>query len=322
MSAITRRELSADVAEYSFTLQIGPGPHDAIGLHRMIKENGIRPVRPDSGIFFVHGDALGFDAAFLASAASPSIPDSRALPVFLAENDVEVWGIDQRWILVDASTTDFTFMRSWGLAMNADDVGSLAQGVYRDTTGQLISTFGRLALSSPSAPSPIVLSLSNLQAGYLAGEATFRFQGGLETAPFYHWAGGTFDADGLPTGLSFTENAYFFDFLAGAAPFMPVELLADAEAVICDKDDLPFVANLSGVTVPVLYLGAGGGGGTFGLYSLSLLGSPDQESLIVDLKPPQSRLSDFGHADLFLATDAQTLVWQPLLDWIRGVRTR
>ena len=400
MSAIARRELGGDVAEYSFTLKIGPGQHDVIGLHRVIREDGSRPPRPDSrpdsGIFFVHGDALGFDAAFLASAASPAIPDRRALPVFLAENGVEVWGIDQRWVLVDASTTDVTFMQGWGLAMSADDVGiglavaakvrrsdepmdllawsrggevaytylsteaslpaarrrvkgfipvdiyvktdvpalmqaacarlaerqqSLAQGVYRDTTGQLISTLGRLALSSPDAPSPIVPPLSNLQAGYLAGEATFSFQGGLEPAPFYHWAGGTFNAHGLPTGLSFTENAYFFDFLAGAAPFMPVQLIADAEAVICDQGDLPFVDNLGGITVPVLYVGAGGGVGTFGLYTLSLLGSPDQQSLIVDLQP-QSRLSDFGHADLFLATDARTLVWQPLLDWIHGVRAR
>jgi hypothetical protein len=400
MSAIARRELGGDVAEYSFTLKIGPGQHDVIGLHRVIKEDGVRPAhsdsRSDSGIFFVHGDALGFDAAFLASAASPSVPDSRALPVFLAENDVEVWGIDQRWALVDAGTTDFRFMQSWGLAMSADDVGiglavaakvrrsdepmdllawsrggevaytylnteaslpaarrrvkgfipvdiyvktdvpalveaacarlaqrqqSLAQGVYRDTTGQLISTIGRLALSSPDAPSPIVPSLSNLQAGYLAGEATFSFQGGLEPAPFYHWAGGAFDAHGLPTGLSFTENAYFFDFLAGAAPYMPVQLIADAEAVICDRDDLPFVDNLGGITIPVLYIGAGGGVGTFGLHSLSLLGSPDRESLIVDPQP-QSRLSDFGHTDLFLATNARTQVWQPLLDWIRGVRTR
>ena len=30
------------------------------------------------------------------------------------------------------------------------------------------------------------------------------------------------------------------------------------------------------------------------------------------------RLTDFGHADLFLASDAQTLVWQPILDWVRG----
>src|SRR5262245_1062325 len=93
MSAIARRTLSDDVAEYSFTLKIGPGQHDVIGLHRVIKEDGRRPARPHSAIFFVHGDALGFDAAFLASAASPAIPDGHALPVFLAENDVEVWGI-------------------------------------------------------------------------------------------------------------------------------------------------------------------------------------------------------------------------------------
>ncbi|HEV7671378.1 MAG TPA: hypothetical protein VGS22_22905 [Thermoanaerobaculia bacterium] len=217
--------------------------------------------------------------------------------------------------------TDVPELRERACARLAQRRQSLAQGFYHDTTGQLISTFGRLAISSPDAPSPIVPSVSNLQAAYLAGEATFNFQGGLEPTPFYHWAGGAFEADGLPTGLSFTENAYFFDYLSGAAPYMPVQLLSDAEAVICDRDDLPFADNLGGITVPVLYVGADGGFGAFGLYTLSLLGSPDQESLIIDLRP-QSRLSDFGHSDLFLAKQARTLVWQPLLAWIHGMRTR
>jgi membrane protease subunit HflC len=30
------------------------------------------------------------------------------------------------------------------------------------------------------------------------------------------------------------------------------------------------------------------------------------------------RIADYGHADLFLANDAQALVWQPLLDWLRA----
>jgi hypothetical protein len=31
-----------------------------------------------------------------------------------------------------------------------------------------------------------------------------------------------------------------------------------------------------------------------------------------------TRLLDFGHADIFLGNQAQTLVWQPILDWVRG----
>ena len=78
--------------------------------------------------------------------------------------------------------------------------------------------------------------------------------------------------------------------------------------------------NLVNVTVPVLYIGADGGFGTSGLFSTTLLGSTDKETLIVDLTPDQ--LHDFGHSDLFLGIGAQTLVWEPLLDWLHGVRTQ
>ncbi|HVT15776.1 MAG TPA: hypothetical protein VHQ90_06265 [Thermoanaerobaculia bacterium] len=32
--------------------------------------------------------------------------------------------------------------------------------------------------------------------------------------------------------------------------------------------------------------------------------------------PANQRLSDYGHADLFLAGDARTLVWQQILEWL------
>jgi hypothetical protein len=39
---------------------------------------------------------------------------------------------------------------------------------------------------------------------------------------------------------------------------------------------------------------------------------------IVDLTPNEARIFDYGHADLFLANDAQTRVWQPILEWIQA----
>jgi len=70
--------------------------------------------------------------------------------------------------------------------------------------------------------------------------------------------------------------------------------------------------------VPVLYVGAGGGFGDFGLYTTTLLGSTDVQTHIVQLQPDPARLFDFGHADLFNATDAPSLVWQPILDWLQA----
>jgi hypothetical protein len=106
--------------------------------------------------------------------------------------------------------------------------------------------------------------------------------------------------------------------LAGAAPYQPTRQLADAELVICDEVDVPFDDHLDDITNPILYVGAGGGFGDYGIYTTTLLGSTDVTTRVVDLTPPDRRLADFGHADLFLGTDAGLLVWRPILNWIRA----
>ena len=69
--------------------------------------------------------------------------------------------------------------------------------------------------------------------------------------------------------------------------------------------------------MPVLYIGAGGGFGEYGVYTTTLLGSTDVTAHVVSLVPAEARIVDFGHADLFLANNAEALVWQPLLDWVK-----
>ena len=80
--------------------------------------------------------------------------------------------------------------------------------------------------------------------------------------------------------------------------------------------DLPYDDYLGDITAPVFYVGAGGGLGEQGLYTLSLLGSTDVTSMIVQLFPPEAAAIDFGHVDLWTANDSPTLVWTPILDWI------
>ena len=57
--------------------------------------------------------------------------------------------------------------------------------------------------------------------------------------------------------------------------------------------------------------------GEYGIYTTTLLGSTDVTTHVVSLVPAEARLFDFGHADLFLATDAPVLVWQPILSWLQ-----
>ena len=68
--------------------------------------------------------------------------------------------------------------------------------------------------------------------------------------------------------------------------------------------------------VPVLYVGAEGGLGRYGVYSTTLLGSTDVTTHVVSLSPEQSL--DFGHADLLWAENAPRVVWGPIYEWLRA----
>ncbi len=402
---LERRSLGGQIAEYSFTVRVGTGEHEVIGVHRVVKEVApFVPVRTRHALLMAHGDIWGFDAAFLTAASSPAIPDHHALPIFLAARGVDVWGIDFRWTLVPGDTADLSFMADWGIETDADDLrtalalarltrglggdgfgrlillgwsrggqigyaaldaetqlppvlrqikafipvdiylktdqpdlvaaaclrysGTVAQqagGQIADTSGILIATLAQLATAAPADPSPIFAGLSNRQAALLVGEATFQlFPPGTEFVPFYHFAGGTFDALGLPDGLVYQNEAGFLDFLAGAAPLEPLQVLADGDAAICGPSvtppvpDVAFDDHLGEIAVPVLYVGAGGGFGDYGIYTTTLLGSTDVTTHVVSLLPPAQRLFDLGHADIFAAEDTETLFWQPILDWIRA----
>lgn len=399
VSEVQRRVLTGDIVEYSFQVRVGAGEHDVIGVHRVVRETAPNiPARTSKALMMAHGDAWGFDAAFLTSVASPAIPDPRALPIVLARNGVDVWGIDFRWTLIPAGTTDFTFLKDWGVETDARDLGiaigiaragraltgsgfgrihllgwsrggiigyaylnaetrlprglrqvagfipvdiflktndeelrqaaceryealaaAIAAGSYQAETGVLFSTLGTLAKTNPNGATPVFpgSGLTNLQAALLVGEATFQF---ANPVPFYHFVGGTFDAQGLPTGLTYTDLPAWLDFISGASPYQPNREVADSEAAICDDPavaSVRFDDHLGEITVPVLYVGAGGGFGQYGVYTTTLLGSRDVTSRVVSLTPPADRLFDIGHADIFLARDANSLFWQPILSWIR-----
>ena len=331
-------------------------------------------------------------------ALSTSIPDSQALLVFLAQNNVDVWGIGFRWALVPQETTDFGFMQGWDIGTDVQDLGcalsiarltrlatgggfgmihllgwsrggmtgyaylsaetqntdrhvrgfipldiffktdnenlrqaacdrfevqqaQLAAGTFHDATGSLLSTIGTLAATAPDDPSPfgslipLLAGLTNLQAALFVGTSTFTLFQPAPPVPFYHFTGGP---AGDPMTLLYTQDADWIDFLQGTAPYEPVNIFAQGEALVCDEIDLPFDDHLAGITVPILYVGAGGGFGGFGVYTTTLLGSTEVTIHLVDLCPDEQRVEDFGHADLFLADKAKNLAWKPILNWIKS----
>ena len=394
---VERRHIVADVFEYSFKLKVGAGAHDQIGLHRVVRERaGGVPFKSMRAVFMVHGDLWGFDEAFMSSTLSGAVARERSIGVYLAQNGVDVWGIDLRWTQVPADTTDFQFMKDWNVSTHVSDVAAavsvargvraatgsgdgrvallgwsrggtiayayasaeaatpeqsrqvdalipvdiafklnpeheeqrtgacaryaagqqqLAAGVYHSPQGVLVRNLGVLAATAPADASPVVAGLNNRQAALLVGSATHVLFGPYPPVPFYHFAAGAFDANGLPSGLQLTPEAYLYDFYQTASPFQSATEQFETDGVICG-DTLPYDDNLAAINLPVYYVGAGGGFGEFGLDTLSRLGSTDVSSNVVKLYGPEGRPVEFGHSDIFLADNAKELVWKPLHDWL------
>jgi len=198
-------------------------------------------------------------------------------------------------------------------------------GVYASNGGALLAATGALAASQPDSPNPFFppghpfFGYTNKQVGLGAGEATYQLLF-LPPMPHYHFTGGRFDAGDVPAGLSYVASEQrWFSALQRAAPFEPLKVLLDADAITCNDGSSSLDAHLAQISVPVLYLGAGGGFGASGLYTVSLLHSPDKTSLLRS-ETPGDDLHDLGHFDIWLGQDAQRLWWQPLLRWVQDHR--
>ena len=150
-----RRVIEGDIAHYMFTVRIGSGPYDRIGLHRVVKEwSPNRPARTSKSLFFQHGDAKSFVGMMLPGINSPTTPRGFGMAVYLAKNGVDVWGIDQAWNLVPDGVSDFTFMADWGLDKQQRD---LRRGIA-------IARLARYLTGSPMD--------GMIMAGYSSGVAT------------------------------------------------------------------------------------------------------------------------------------------------------
>ncbi|HYO54845.1 hypothetical protein [Archangium sp.] len=182
--------------------------------------------------------------------------------------------------------------------------------------GLQLQYLGGLAITQPDAGTSGLPGYTNREAALLFGAATSAFQK-PPIIPDYHWTGGQFGAAGPPTGLTWTRERFFFDGLVQSSPYQSIGEQVDTLAMWCGAPDVPYDDHLKQVTVPVLYVGAAGGVGRYGLHSLSLLGSTDVSTHVVQRFPDTARALDYGHADLFLADDAETAVWTPILEWLQ-----
>ena len=145
-----RAVLPDNISHYTFDIGVGPGQFDMIRLHRLVKEPiPGHPVQTVSGVFLLPGSPNYFEAVFMTPLISQTVPSDHSIAVFLAKNDIDVWGMDYRWALVPAETTDLSFMKDWGIAQDAQDT-ELALSIaryMRDWSGQDYSKLHLLGFS-------------------------------------------------------------------------------------------------------------------------------------------------------------------------------
>jgi pimeloyl-ACP methyl ester carboxylesterase len=139
-----------DVVHYSFDLIVGPGPFDKIRIHRVVRETQpYRPIKKMEGVLLLPGAGNLFETMFLMPAA-PSVPAERgSVALFLASNDIDVWGLDYGWSFIPFGNSDFTPLKGWGLAKDAEHTEialSIARWL-RVTSGQGVGPIHLLGFS-------------------------------------------------------------------------------------------------------------------------------------------------------------------------------
>jgi pimeloyl-ACP methyl ester carboxylesterase len=384
---LQREQLTEDIAHYAAVLRIGEGDFDALTIHRIVKERhpGI-PGQVDQTFFFLHGSG----GHFLLSMLNAEKTDG--LGMYLAERNVDVWGLDVRWVRIPRTQTDFAFMRDWGFDLQVRDIqlatrfaryarrvtgqhfgglnlagwslgASLAFAVANDEAGRaagdrdvagLIAMdtvyalagdsttmrtvvcnaeaaqraafangsfaasgvrgrdIGRLALDDPDGVSPFSPPLTNRQLA-LNNASAFAFP-----PTGYHTFAVTRNALGQPVEGRFTETTAVFEALSSASSYRAVATFVDYFAIPCGDASQHHRDRLGDITLPVLYIGYAGGFGKEGLHTLTLLGSTDVTTLLIQLLGNGEASQDFGHSDWQNARDAVPLVRDPIWRWIES----
>lgn len=116
-----REVIAGNIAHYSAVIEIGPGPYDRIGIHRVVRETRpFRPIWSPKALFLLHGDLKDFEGMWIPGQYSPNLPDDFGLAVHLARQGIDVWGMDQSWNFIPQEETDFSFFQGWGLQKEVD----------------------------------------------------------------------------------------------------------------------------------------------------------------------------------------------------------
>jgi len=328
----------------------------------------------------VHGAIQDFDDIFLTAGAE-EINDKTSAPFYLAANNVDVWGIDLGWTRVPMETTDFSFMKDWGVEKDIDHtlkamsiariirglsgqsfsrlnllgfsygvqvafgaadretqqhkicrdvkglipvdsplknenvevqnaecvqaaywMDKLNSGEYNHPWGVGLIQLGGMALADPDAPSPVpdFAGLTNIQVMNAIGS---------DHSAGWHFFGGN------PFELYYSDPMRFVRLAVELSPHMPAQMFYEMSACGCPSEDVGYDDNLMAIDIPILNLSAGGSAGESMSYtSEQFTSSADITNIVISLVDDPTQ--DFGHADLWMAYEADILVWNKLYIWL------
>ena len=158
-----RKQVVDSIYEYVYVLKVGTGQYDKISVHRVVKEICPKiPKKLSKAVMMVHGSTSNFVNSFLPGTISDNVPIDQSIGVYLAQNNIDVWGIDLRWTFVPDAETDLSFMKNWNLALHASDV-RLATEFARLVRGLTGSSFGRIFLLGHSRGAAITYAYANFE---------------------------------------------------------------------------------------------------------------------------------------------------------------
>ena len=165
ISDFSRTELGAGIAHYKFKVRMGEGEFDIVRIHRVVRESRpYRPIRTKGDVFMVHGAFTGFDGTFFSVGleSSDDINAETSSPFYLADQNIDVWGIDMGWTMVPNDASDFSFMEGWGYEKDADHTLKAIR-IARIVRGMTRQGFSALNLLGHSSGNTVAYAAANIE---------------------------------------------------------------------------------------------------------------------------------------------------------------
>jgi pimeloyl-ACP methyl ester carboxylesterase len=142
---VAREQVDGDIYHYRFIVKVGDTANAVLAVHRIVRERAPWSPRPThAGAMLLHGDFATFTSSFVPGLISAASPRRHGLAVFLAEQGIDVWGMDRRWAQAPAVGADLSDFAGMGLAAEVEDVGlalQFARALRAISTGHLERVF-------------------------------------------------------------------------------------------------------------------------------------------------------------------------------------